>query len=537
MSMYPSFGKQLSKARNRGGKNITNIIFGRVKDISITPDVNTGEKSNWKYNKNGEWDYNLTGYILFTPIGKKTPVDIDNLNSAYIAAPLLTNVSKLPVINEIVAIFPAPSLNMNKGNPASVRNYYMSIVSVWNNANHNAFPDLQTLTSKTKHDSGNNSSVEAGIPNNPFDSPEELKFGNYFEENPDIRALLPSEGDVIVEGRFGNSIRLGSSAPTQIPRNQWSDEGDNGKPVVIIRNGQKEAISPNPWDPIFEDVNNDGSSIYMLSDQPLRAFDPAYSKLDSLNLNLVNAVDTSQEIQSNIENLVGLGGNFDGESNPGNDVEYLGQVATSSLDLDNQEELLSQVKQAYSDNNFKYETDKWKLNITGVRTPGKQVTNKFDDNIVITFKDENDIEQVYQFPITTQPGKTWVKKPMRGTPGVAILKPGQYPNAYKFGRHAPSGRGYEAIVDDEDLIVFRDNNKDLNYDDPNIPTQTGEFGINIHRSNPRGTSKNVNNWSAGCQVFANSEDFKVFMELCTKSYKQQSIKKGKIRFTYTLIEA
>ena len=49
MSMYPSFGKQLSKARNRGGKNITNIIFGRVKDISITPDVNTGEKSNWKY--------------------------------------------------------------------------------------------------------------------------------------------------------------------------------------------------------------------------------------------------------------------------------------------------------------------------------------------------------------------------------------------------------------------------------------------------------------------------------------------------------
>ena len=97
----------------------------------------------------------------------------------------------------------------------------------------------------------------------------------------------------------------------------------------------------------------------------------------------------SREIQSNIENLVGLGGNFDGESNPGNDVEYLGQVATSSLDLDNQEELLSQVKQAYSDNNFKYETDKWKLNITGVRTPGKQVTNQFDDNIVITFKDEN----------------------------------------------------------------------------------------------------------------------------------------------------
>ena len=87
------------------------------------------------------------------------------------------------------------------------------------------------------------------------------------------------------------------------------------------------------------------------------------------------------------------------------------------------------------------------------------------------------------------------------------------------------------------VIAIRDNNKDLNYDDPNIPTQTGEFGINIHRSNPRGTSKNVNNWSAGCQVFANSEDFKVFMELCTKSYKQQNIKKGKIRFTYTLIEA
>ena len=36
------------------------------------------------------------------------------------------------------------------------------------------------------------------------------QVGNYFKQNFDARKLLPREGDFILEGRFGNSIRFGS---------------------------------------------------------------------------------------------------------------------------------------------------------------------------------------------------------------------------------------------------------------------------------------------------------------------------------------
>ena len=419
---------------------------------------------------------------------------------------------------------------MNSGNPGNIQYYYVSIVSLWNNVNHNSFPDLQYIQSLMDKEKSSNQSVSDGIPFDPFTSTEELSFGNYFEENEKIRALYPSEGDVIVEGRFGNSIRFGSSAPTQVPRNDWSTEAENGKPVVIIRNGQREITSPNPWDPVFENINQDGSSIYMLSEQPLRAFNPAYNNLQSLNINYVGAGDTSQEIVSNLENLIGLGDDFSGDDNPTTPYQ-LGEVIPSSLSLEDTEALGKELTLAYLEKGYERKENKWELNITGVRTKGKRVTNKFDDWLIVDFIDESDTPQLYQFPITTQPGDDWVLKPYTSL-GAAILKPGQYKNAYKWGIH----KTYEAIVDATDLVVFRDPNKDLVYDDPNLDTQTGEFGINIHRSNPTGTSVNVNQWSAGCQVFANSEDFKVFLNILGKSYQQLGKSKTEIRYTYTLLE-
>lgn len=529
----PSYSKQINNLKKHLGKAQTNIFFGRVLDISITPNVASARRTNWKYTSEGNWDYTQTGFIKFHPIG--TQIDVNNLDSAQVAAPLFTNIAKYPVNNEIVAIFPGPSIKMNEGNPTAVKYYYLTVTSLWNNIQHNAFPDLKFIESKQLSDNPSNQSVSNGVSNNPFDSIEELKFGDTFEENEKIRSLLPSEGDVIIEGRFGNSIRFGSSVPKQKPINDWSTEAENGKPVILIRNGQKDEVSNNPWDPIFEDINKDGSSIYMLSGQPLRAFQPAYINLQSLNLNLTSAGSTSQDIVSNLENMTGLGGDFDGNANPSYSSNYVatGQVVSSSLSLEDQDKLQQEIKDLYDANNFEYKEDIWDVNVTGVRAPGKTVTNLFDDTLILTYKDESNQTQTYQFPITTQPGVPWLKEPYTSV-GAAILKPGQYKDAFRFGRHGESG--YEAIVDTKDLVVFRDPNRDLVYDDPNLPTQTGEFGINIHRSNPSGTSKLVNKWSAGCQVFANSEDFKVFLNILTKSYQYKGISKSKFRITYTLIE-
>ena len=70
---------------------------------------------------------------------------------------------------------------------------------------------------------------------------ETTPLGNYFTERLDIQPLLPFEGDTIIEGRFGNSIRFGATAieKEELPEEQsaYSTKGETGDPITIIRNG------------------------------------------------------------------------------------------------------------------------------------------------------------------------------------------------------------------------------------------------------------------------------------------------------------
>ena len=96
-----------------------------------------------------------------------------------------------------------------------------------------------------------------------------------FREQSNIHPLLPFAGDIIYEGRFGNSIRLGGTAkpkPPRAPLNDWSNSGENGNPITIIRNGQDPKAptrkqSDEGWVPVVEDINKDLSSIYITSNQ------------------------------------------------------------------------------------------------------------------------------------------------------------------------------------------------------------------------------------------------------------------------------
>ena len=93
-----------------------------------------------------------------------------------------------------------------------------------------------------------------------------------FIERNDVHPLLPFTGDVIYEGRWGNSIRLGSTARYSVSSslNPWSNYGKNGEPITIIRNGQNVNSSDDEgWTPITEDINFDSSSIYLTNDQQI----------------------------------------------------------------------------------------------------------------------------------------------------------------------------------------------------------------------------------------------------------------------------
>lgn len=168
----------------------------------------------------------------------------------------------------------------------------------------------------------------------------------------------------------------------------------------------------------------------------------------------------------------------------------------------------------------------YNLNIIGVRSnTNKKVTNKFDDVLVVVYRDNNDVVVRKCFDITTKPGLYYMNNPTNDK-GTGILVPNQYRGCWEIGFH--QGK-YKALCQRKPVTVYRDNNRDSVYDlEPNH-TDTGIFGVNIHKAGTNSTQ--VDKWSAACQVFANSSDFATFMKLCDN---QISNGNGKT-FTYTLI--
>jgi hypothetical protein len=165
------------------------------------------------------------------------------------------------------------------------------------------------------------------------------------------------------------------------------------------------------------------------------------------------------------------------------------------------------------------------VNIVGVRnsSTGTKVTNVFDDNLTISFK-ENGEWKFFIWAATTDPGKKGVME-FHNKDGVARLVPNQYRGSHTIRLH--QGK-YEALGQAKNVKVYRDANKDLNYDENKITE--GLYGINIHKAGQDSTW--VENWSEGCQVFKRVKDFDEFMKICKKAAKLHGNS-----FTYTLIES
>lgn len=170
------------------------------------------------------------------------------------------------------------------------------------------------------------------------------------------------------------------------------------------------------------------------------------------------------------------------------------------------------------------------VNIVGVRneTTGNKVTNVFDDNLTLSFKDEKGVWQFYCWMNTTDPGKKsmleWKKMGITG--GCARLVTGQYRSTWKIDKH--QGK-YDALCQRNGKVkVYRDEDLDLEYDENKITE--GIYGINIHKAGQDSTW--VENWSAGCQVFKRVKDFDEFMKICKKAVKIHGNS-----FTYTLLES
>lgn len=203
------------------------------------------------------------------------------VNAGY-AYPYNPHIKVFPLINETVLIVNLPSRFQND-DPLSTTPFYINPAGLWNHPNHNAFINLFNGIKSSKISSDLINEVESGNPitvgleedvdslktnlNSPTNPSQQT-----FTENSLIKPLLPFPGDVIIEGRQGQSIRLGSTSKSNsIHTNKWSDSSStkNGDPIIVIKNGQPLLSDLKGWVPTTEDVNNDLSSFYLTSTQKI----------------------------------------------------------------------------------------------------------------------------------------------------------------------------------------------------------------------------------------------------------------------------
>ena len=220
--------------------------------------------------KNGQYGLNSLGLI----IGVGTLPH--NLSRLFTALPANPNVKKIPTINEHVEIFQSTVPNSN-----GVQWLYKEPLGLFGSStpNGNQFPSTtQNINLPTQN--VNYTQTGLGAVNVVSNDPPEIQVTSTINPSQatyvaksNINPLLPFEGDIIHEGRYGSSLRFGSTAKSKsIYANNWSSAGNNGDPITILRNGQPSKTSDRGWIPTTENISDDLSSIYLTSYQQLNTF-------------------------------------------------------------------------------------------------------------------------------------------------------------------------------------------------------------------------------------------------------------------------
>lgn len=250
----------LSKKYSAGAGESVGQYFqiGRVKSVVMGPFKSGTNEIDRDYTNSS--DIGKIRYeLLYSSLGTS--------KSEYIsepAYPIFSFVKHIPLINEIVLIIVGPTEKLNDRSSRQ-QQFYFPPFDTWNHVNHGAFPNMKEyseyLSQFSNLPSFSGTAVTGSLP-----------LGYTFIEKPTIKNIKPFEGDSILQARFGQSIRFGSTNKTT-DETTWSDNGNEGDPITIIQNSQGKRILRDPFSPIVEDINLDGSAIYLTSTQQINLLD------------------------------------------------------------------------------------------------------------------------------------------------------------------------------------------------------------------------------------------------------------------------
>jgi hypothetical protein len=286
--------------------SITGQYFqiGRVKSIVMGPIISGTNKKDPDYQSSsdiGKIKYEL----LYSPLSTSKSSAVSE--PAY---PIFNFIRNFPLVNEIVLILAGPSESLNDGYN-NQQFFYFPPYSIWNNPNHGAFPNMAEYADFLNKNSNRPDYVGTAV------SSSTLPLGYTFTEDQKVRNLQPFEGDILLQARFGQSIRFGSTVPVMKKNNNWSNSGTNGDPITILINNQGTKSLTSKFDATVEDINRDGSSIYMTSTQeifledinnfPLNSFGTPISTVDQPVIELTSIPITNEIIPADEQDKNSIG--------------------------------------------------------------------------------------------------------------------------------------------------------------------------------------------------------------------------------------
>ena len=233
-----------------------NLAFQDVGDLAEVEKVFT-DIDDLPLDNNDIPQYDLTGAIRF----KKLTSSVDT-NNIGIAKPFNPNLKEFPVEGEYVTI-----------RYIFGQYFYGDRVNIFGNPNNASYPDVASKYTRVGGRGVQSSKVletsESGMVENVSTTEEEY-LGNYFKPNFVYKQLLPNEGDTILEGRFGNSIRLSSNEKQDVENSpniklragQLQDADKFGQDTIL------EQLNNSPLTaPVAENINLDASSMWMTTDE------------------------------------------------------------------------------------------------------------------------------------------------------------------------------------------------------------------------------------------------------------------------------
>ena len=198
-------------------------------------------------------NYQLLGAIRFRKVYSQQYLTDDKLPIAY---PLNLNLVDFPIKGETVFI-----------QKIYDKFYYTDRVNQYNNPNNSSaigasqrFKVAQNNTSQKTLET-----AESGIVEDKATT-DEVFLGSYFQPNFNIRPLMPNEGDTLVQGRFGNTLRLGSveNSPTiKLRAGQLADFDKFDAGEILMNELENKPVNA----PLEENIDLDASSMWMTTNE------------------------------------------------------------------------------------------------------------------------------------------------------------------------------------------------------------------------------------------------------------------------------